>query len=159
MTFHTIPSSIPTPCSPWMKSGETPCRFYLFVHLNNRCSSSWTIAPPPLLSTSVRLFIHTERLTEELKEYLNASCAGSLCVQLRSYDSVRDQLQNYVAGPEIKVWIGTEYTNYALYELITPVVRLEFTDEFVSEWKPVLCFHCGFEWPSIEVYCTFSYLK
>ncbi|TNM99109.1 hypothetical protein fugu_013673 [Takifugu bimaculatus] len=79
------------------------------------------------------LFIHTERLTGELKEYLNASCAGPLCVQLKSYDSVRAQLQEYVARPGIKVWIGTEYTNYALYELITPVDKL-----MTSSYSPVL---------------------
>lgn len=61
-------------------------------------------------------------MTDELKEYLNASCVGSLCVQLKSYDTVRDDLQKYVAQPDVKVWIGTEYTNYALYELITPEV-------------------------------------
>lgn len=114
------------------------------------------------LSTSARLFIHTERLTEELKEYLNASCTGPLCVQLRSYDSVREQLQNYVARPGIKVWIGTEYTNYALYELITPVVRLEITlyqDRILCRVFTVTIYQCGFEWPPIEAYCTFSYLK
>lgn len=58
--------------------------------------------------------------------YLNASCDGPLCVQLRSYDSVRDQLKTYVALPGVKVWIGTEYTNYALYELITPEVHRYF---------------------------------
>ncbi|TKS72183.1 Xaa-Pro aminopeptidase 2 [Collichthys lucidus] len=69
------------------------------------------------------LFLHAERVTEELKTYLNASCFESLCVQLRNYDTVRDDLKNYVANPGVKVWIGTEYTNYALYELITPEVR------------------------------------
>lgn len=69
-----------------------------------------------------RLFLHTDRVTEELRVYLNASCVGSLCVQLRSYDAVRDDLKAYVAEPGVKVWIGTEYTNYALYEIITPEV-------------------------------------
>lgn len=32
-------------------------------------------------------------------------------------------LKNYMTTPGVKVWIGTEYTNYALYELITPEVR------------------------------------
>lgn len=69
-----------------------------------------------------RLFLHTDRVTEELKVYLNASCDGSFCVQLKSYDAVRDDLKTYVAQPGVKVWIGTEYTNYALYEIITPEV-------------------------------------
>lgn len=80
--------------------------------------------PTPTTTTSPRLFIHTERLTEELRTYLNSSCNGPLCVQLKNYTTVRNHLQDYVARSGIKVWIGTEYTNYALYELITPVVRL-----------------------------------
>lgn len=32
-------------------------------------------------------------------------------------------LKNYMTTSGVKVWIGTEYTNYALYELITPEVR------------------------------------
>ena len=39
------------------------------------------------------------------------------------YDNVRENLREYVSNPGVKVWIGTEYTNYALYELITPQVR------------------------------------
>ncbi|TMS17745.1 Xaa-Pro aminopeptidase 2 [Larimichthys crocea] len=79
------------------------------------------------------LFLHTDRVTEELKQYLNASCVGSLCVQLKNYDTVRDDLKNYVANPGVKVWIGTEYTNYALYELITPEEKL-----MTSSYSPVL---------------------
>lgn len=63
-----------------------------------------------------------QRITDELKVYLNTSCDGPLCVQLKSYDSVLDYLKMYVDQPGIKVWIGTEYTNYALYEIITPEV-------------------------------------
>ena len=62
-----------------------------------------------------------------------------MCVQLRSYDSVRTALQDYVSQPEVKVWVGTEYTNYALYELIRPQVIMDhgwntdtnFTLEFI----------------------------
>nr|XP_057931369.1 xaa-Pro aminopeptidase 2 isoform X2 [Doryrhamphus excisus] len=79
------------------------------------------------------LFVHTHRLTEELRVYLNASCSGSLCVQLRSYDSVLDGLKKYVSQPGVKVWIGTEYTNYALYEVIKPEDKL-----MSSSYSPVL---------------------
>uniref|UniRef100_A0A3P9P686 X-prolyl aminopeptidase (aminopeptidase P) 2, membrane-bound n=1 Tax=Poecilia reticulata TaxID=8081 RepID=A0A3P9P686_POERE len=79
------------------------------------------------------LFVHTNRVTEELKAYLSASCTGSLCVQLKSYDSVRQNLTAYVAQSDVKVWIGTEYTNYALYELITPQEKL-----ITSSYSPVL---------------------
>lgn len=65
-----------------------------------------------------------DRVTEELEVYLNASCTGSLCVKIKNYDTVLDDIKSYVAQPDVKVWIGTEYTNYALYEIITPVVCL-----------------------------------
>ncbi|XP_017263555.1 xaa-Pro aminopeptidase 2 [Kryptolebias marmoratus] len=86
-----------------------------------------------LTMDEIWLFVHTHRVSEELKVYLNASCAGPLCVQLKSYDSVREHLITYVSQPEVKVWIGTEYTNYALYELITPQEKL-----LTSSYSPVL---------------------
>ncbi|KAM3612458.1 uncharacterized protein V6R79_008533 [Siganus canaliculatus] len=85
-----------------------------------------------LTMDEIWLFVHMERLTEDLKVYLNASCLGSLCVQLKSYDTVLDELRTYVAQPDIKVWIGTEYTNYALYEII-PMEKL-----MTSSYSPVL---------------------
>uniref|UniRef100_A0A8C2WNP9 X-prolyl aminopeptidase (aminopeptidase P) 2, membrane-bound n=1 Tax=Cyclopterus lumpus TaxID=8103 RepID=A0A8C2WNP9_CYCLU len=85
-----------------------------------------------LTMDEIWLFLHLDRVTEELRVYLNASCGGSLCVQLKSYDTVRDQLKKYVAQPGVKVWIGTEYTNYALYEIITPEKLM------TSSYSPVL---------------------
>ncbi|XP_075960149.1 xaa-Pro aminopeptidase 2 [Anarhichas minor] len=86
-----------------------------------------------LTMDEIWLFLHTGRVTEELRVYLNASCNGSLCVQLKSYDTVRDHLKKYVAQSGVKVWIGTEYTNYALYEIITPEEKL-----MTSSYSPVL---------------------
>ncbi|XP_078116429.1 xaa-Pro aminopeptidase 2 [Sander vitreus] len=86
-----------------------------------------------LTMDEIWLFLHTDRMTDELRVYLNASCNGSLCVQLKSYDTVRDHLKKYVAQPRVKVWIGTEYTNYALYEIITPEEKL-----MTSSYSPVL---------------------
>lgn len=143
MTSLTIPSSIPTRCWQWMRSGK-----YIFfqglhwINFKQRFFSSVavthiTYAGPygcvaffscELLMLRItscispRLFVHVHRVTEELKVYLNTSCEGPLCVQLKDYDSVLDHLQTYVAQPGVKVWIGTEYTNYALYEIITPEV-------------------------------------
>ncbi|XP_066505998.1 xaa-Pro aminopeptidase 2 [Hoplias malabaricus] len=79
------------------------------------------------------LFVHTERVTEELKLYLNTSCNTSHCVQLFRYDSVRSFLVNYLQEPFVRVWVGTEYTNQALYELITPEEKL-----LQSAYSPVL---------------------
>ncbi|XP_071772288.2 xaa-Pro aminopeptidase 2 [Centroberyx gerrardi] len=85
-----------------------------------------------LTMDEIWLFLHIDRVTEDMKAYLNASCNQSLCVQLKSYDSVRSSLEGYVDKPGVKVWIGTEYTNYALYELITQ-------DKLVtSSYSPVL---------------------
>ncbi|XP_034546661.1 xaa-Pro aminopeptidase 2 [Notolabrus celidotus] len=86
-----------------------------------------------LTMDQIWLFLHTDRVSEELRKYLNASCEGPLCVQLKQYDTVRDVLKDYVAQPDVKVWIGTEYTNYALYELITPEEKL-----MTSSYSPVL---------------------
>uniref|UniRef100_A0A3Q4N6I9 X-prolyl aminopeptidase (aminopeptidase P) 2, membrane-bound n=1 Tax=Neolamprologus brichardi TaxID=32507 RepID=A0A3Q4N6I9_NEOBR len=86
-----------------------------------------------LLTMDEILFLHVERVTEELKVYLNASCEGALCVQLKGYDTILDHLKSYVTRPEVKVWIGTEYTNYALYEVIPPQDKL-----LTSSYSPVL---------------------
>lgn len=52
-------------------------------------------------------------------------------MQLKDYTTIRNDLQDYVARSGIKVWIGTEYTNYALYELITPVVCYHVFSELI----------------------------
>ncbi|XP_008274466.1 xaa-Pro aminopeptidase 2 [Stegastes partitus] len=86
-----------------------------------------------LTMDEIWVFLHMDRVTEELKVYLNASCNGPLCVQLKAYDTVLTDLKTYVAQPGVKVWIGTEYTNYALYEIITPQDKL-----MTSSYSPVL---------------------
>nr|XP_046263048.1 xaa-Pro aminopeptidase 2 [Scatophagus argus] len=86
-----------------------------------------------LTMDEIWLFLHTDRVTNELKDYLNTSCVGPLCVQLKSYDTVLDHVRQYVAQPGVKVWIGTEYTNYALYEVIKPEDKLT-----TSSYSPVL---------------------
>ncbi|KAK2838792.1 hypothetical protein Q7C36_013606 [Tachysurus vachellii] len=79
------------------------------------------------------LFVHTKRLTEEIKVYLNSSCTLSHCVQLFEYETVREHLKKYLTELDVRVWVGTEYTNQALYELITPEEKL-----LQSEYSPVL---------------------
>lgn len=85
---------------------------------------------PDLISSplwpSPRLFIHPQRATGDLRKYLNASCDGPLCVKIKDYDSVLEELKTYVARPDIKLWLGTEYTNYAVYEIIKPLVRMQY---------------------------------
>uniref|UniRef100_A0A3Q1F0X3 Xaa-Pro aminopeptidase 2 n=1 Tax=Acanthochromis polyacanthus TaxID=80966 RepID=A0A3Q1F0X3_9TELE len=86
-----------------------------------------------LTMDEIWVFLHSNRLTNDLKAYLNSSCTGPLCVQLKNYEDVLSHLKTYVAQPGVKVWIGTEYTNYALYEIITPQDKL-----MTSSYSPVL---------------------
>ncbi|XP_035387799.1 xaa-Pro aminopeptidase 2 isoform X1 [Electrophorus electricus] len=79
------------------------------------------------------LFVHTERVTPELQEYLKASCNASLCVQLLDYNLVHAHLQMYLEGADVRVWVGTKYTNQALYELLTPERK-----RLQSAYSPVL---------------------
>ncbi|MCI4379926.1 hypothetical protein PGIGA_G00234090 [Pangasianodon gigas] len=53
--------------------------------------------------------------------------------QLFEYETVREHLKKYLTEPNVRVWVGTEYTNQALYELITPEEKL-----LQSEYSPVL---------------------
>ncbi|XP_068596453.1 xaa-Pro aminopeptidase 2 [Brachionichthys hirsutus] len=79
------------------------------------------------------VYLHTDRVTEEVREYLNTSCVGFLCAQLKQYETVVDDLKKYASQPDAKVWIGTEYTNYALYEIIKNQDKL-----VTSTYSPVL---------------------
>ncbi|KTF80958.1 hypothetical protein cypCar_00043178 [Cyprinus carpio] len=53
--------------------------------------------------------------------------------QLLEYSSVRSYLQSYLQKLNVRVWVGTEYTNQALYELITPEDKL-----LTTTYSPVL---------------------
>uniref|UniRef100_A0AAZ3QNK8 X-prolyl aminopeptidase (aminopeptidase P) 2, membrane-bound n=1 Tax=Oncorhynchus tshawytscha TaxID=74940 RepID=A0AAZ3QNK8_ONCTS len=87
-----------------------------------------------LTLNEIWLFVHKDRVTEDLKLYLNSTCFPlAHCVQLLEYEQVRVMLKNYMTTSGVKVWIGTEYTNYALYELITPEEKL-----LTSAYSPVL---------------------
>lgn len=86
-----------------------------------------------LTMDEIWLFIHPQRATDELRKYLNASCSGPLCVQIKNYGDVLVELKTYVAQPDIKLWLGTEYTNYAVYEIIKPMDKM-----MVTSYSPVL---------------------
>uniref|UniRef100_A0A8C7HPA5 X-prolyl aminopeptidase (aminopeptidase P) 2, membrane-bound n=1 Tax=Oncorhynchus kisutch TaxID=8019 RepID=A0A8C7HPA5_ONCKI len=87
-----------------------------------------------LTLNEIWLFVHKDRVTEDLKLYLNSTCFPlAHCVQLLEYEQVRVMLKDYMTTSGVKVWIGTEYTNYALYELITPEEKL-----LTSAYSPVL---------------------
>lgn len=45
-----------------------------------------------------------------------------MCVQIENYSQVRGSVQTYASG-DVKIWIGTSYTTYGLYEVI-PLVGL-----------------------------------
>ncbi|XP_072286757.1 xaa-Pro aminopeptidase 2-like, partial [Pyxicephalus adspersus] len=70
-----------------------------------------------LTKNSISLFLNTSRITSTIRNYLNSNCPDSTCVQILEYDKVRDTLIEYVKG-DVKVWIGSQYTNYGVYEII-----------------------------------------
>uniref|UniRef100_A0A8C1QKQ6 X-prolyl aminopeptidase (aminopeptidase P) 2, membrane-bound n=1 Tax=Cyprinus carpio TaxID=7962 RepID=A0A8C1QKQ6_CYPCA len=125
-------------CSVKLLSGQTFQLVSLFSGLFNLRGNDIPFNPffysYTLLSMDeIWLFVHIERITEELKVYLNSSCYHSYCVQLLEYSSVRTYLQSYLQRPNVRVWVGTEYTNQALYELITPEDK-----RLTSTYSPVL---------------------
>ncbi|KAM8952833.1 xaa-Pro aminopeptidase 2 [Pelodytes ibericus] len=71
-----------------------------------------------LTVNSIRLFVNNmTRITSEVRNYLNSNCPESTCVQILDYSQVRDSVIDYVKG-DVKIWIGTKYTNYGIYEII-----------------------------------------
>ncbi|XP_029096714.1 xaa-Pro aminopeptidase 2 [Monodon monoceros] len=70
-----------------------------------------------LTDSSIRLFANKSRFSSETLQYLNSGCTDSMCVQLEDYGQVRDSVQAYTSGA-VKIWIGTSYTSYGLYEVI-----------------------------------------
>ncbi|GCC38180.1 hypothetical protein chiPu_0016692 [Chiloscyllium punctatum] len=84
-----------------------------------------------LLATNfIRLFVNESRLPQHIKEYLNTTCTTDMCVQLKPYTDIRKDLQEYAKG-NVKIWIGQEYTNYGVYEVI-PESKL-----LVNKYSPV----------------------
>ncbi|XP_045393952.1 xaa-Pro aminopeptidase 2 isoform X3 [Lemur catta] len=70
-----------------------------------------------LTDSAIRLFANESRFSSETLTYLNSSCTGSMCVQLEDYNQVRDSVQAYASG-DVRIWIGTSYTTYGIYEVI-----------------------------------------
>ncbi|XP_032284260.1 xaa-Pro aminopeptidase 2 [Phoca vitulina] len=70
-----------------------------------------------LTDSSIRLFVNKSCLDSETRKYLNSSCTGSLCVQLEDYSQARSSVRTYASG-DVRIWIGTSYTTYGLYEVI-----------------------------------------
>ncbi|XP_018419398.1 PREDICTED: xaa-Pro aminopeptidase 2 [Nanorana parkeri] len=70
-----------------------------------------------LTKNSISLFVNVSRIPDTVRNYLSINCPGSMCVQFIEYEKVRDTLIDYVKG-DVKVWIGSQYTNYGVYETI-----------------------------------------
>ncbi|XP_077341501.1 xaa-Pro aminopeptidase 2 [Lithobates pipiens] len=84
-----------------------------------------------LTKDSIRLFVNTTRVTSAVRNYLTINCPGSMCVQILEYEEVRDTLTDYVKG-DVNVWIGSQYTNYGVYEIIPK-------DKLLSEsYSPIM---------------------
>ncbi|XP_077142626.1 xaa-Pro aminopeptidase 2 [Ranitomeya variabilis] len=67
---------------------------------------------------SIRLFVNGSRIPADVHTYLSTNCSASMCVQILDYDKVRETVTDYVKGNDVKVWIGSSYTNYGVYEVI-----------------------------------------
>ncbi|XP_008570614.1 PREDICTED: xaa-Pro aminopeptidase 2 [Galeopterus variegatus] len=89
-----------------------------------------------LTNSSIRLFANKSRFSSETLEYLNSDCIGPMCVQLEDYSQIRDSVQAY-ASEDVKIWIGTSYTTYALYEVIPKEKLIEDTYSPVMITKAV----------------------
>ncbi|XP_046938091.1 xaa-Pro aminopeptidase 2 [Lynx rufus] len=89
-----------------------------------------------LTDSSIRLFVNRSCLNSETLKYLNSSCTGSMCVQVEDYSQVRHNVQAYASG-NVKIWIGTSYTTYGLYEVIPTEKLIEDTYSPVMVTKAV----------------------
>uniref|UniRef100_UPI00398F063D xaa-Pro aminopeptidase 2 n=1 Tax=Pristiophorus japonicus TaxID=55135 RepID=UPI00398F063D len=65
----------------------------------------------------IRLYVNESRLTPDIKKYLNTNCTTAECVQLKAYEDIRKNVQEYAKG-NVKIWIGQEYTTFGVYEVI-----------------------------------------
>ncbi|KAG8538447.1 hypothetical protein GDO81_022638, partial [Engystomops pustulosus] len=65
-----------------------------------------------------RLFVNVSRITDGVRTYLNTNCSRSTSVQILDYEKVRETVTDYAQGENTKIWIGSRYTNYGLYEVI-----------------------------------------
>ncbi|XP_017899570.1 PREDICTED: xaa-Pro aminopeptidase 2-like, partial [Capra hircus] len=89
-----------------------------------------------LTDSSIRLFANKSRFSSETLQYLNSGCTGPLCVQVEDYSQVSGSVQAYASG-DVKIWIGTSYTSYGLYELIPKEKLIEDTYSPVMVTKAV----------------------
>ncbi|XP_071981966.1 xaa-Pro aminopeptidase 2 [Engystomops pustulosus] len=71
-----------------------------------------------LTTDSIRLFVNVSRITDGVRTYLNTNCSRSTSVQILDYEKVRETVTDYAQGENTKIWIGSRYTNYGLYEVI-----------------------------------------
>ncbi|KAM9577460.1 xaa-Pro aminopeptidase 2 isoform 1-T1 [Trichechus inunguis] len=70
-----------------------------------------------LTDSAIRLFANKTRFSSDTLNYLNFSCTGALCVQIEDYSQVRNSIQTYASG-DVRIWIGTSYTSYGIFEVI-----------------------------------------
>ncbi|XP_006881847.1 PREDICTED: xaa-Pro aminopeptidase 2 [Elephantulus edwardii] len=75
-----------------------------------------------LTDSTIRLFANKSRFSSDTLQSLNSGCTGAMCVQIEDYSQVRDSVQAYAAG-DVRIWIGTSFTTYGLYEVI-PMEKL-----------------------------------
>ncbi|XP_044283487.1 xaa-Pro aminopeptidase 2 [Varanus komodoensis] len=81
-----------------------------------------------LTKTNISLFVNQSRLSAEALQSLTAECPGPLCVRMEEYKQASASLRSYAQQGGVRIWIGTEYANIALYREIPLAKVLE--DQF-----------------------------
>ncbi|XP_061454319.1 xaa-Pro aminopeptidase 2 [Rhineura floridana] len=76
-----------------------------------------------LTNTNISLFVGQSRLSREASNSLASQCPGALCVRVEDYGQASASLRKYAQQDNVRIWIGTEYTNLGLYQEI-PVEKL-----------------------------------
>uniref|UniRef100_UPI00358E326A xaa-Pro aminopeptidase 2 isoform X3 n=1 Tax=Myxine glutinosa TaxID=7769 RepID=UPI00358E326A len=88
--------------------------------LNLRCDdipfSPFFFAYTLLTLDEIMLYVHSEKVSSDVREYLSgAECPD--CVKIRNYSSVALEIAAYSKN-DVHVWVGREFTNYALYTVV-----------------------------------------
>ncbi|XP_069752118.1 xaa-Pro aminopeptidase 2 [Narcine bancroftii] len=83
-----------------------------------------------LTANWIRLFLNESRLPPDIREYLNTDCITAECVQLKSYEDIQQNVEEYAKG-NVTVWIGQKYMTYGVYKVI-PESKI-----LIDEYSPV----------------------
>uniref|UniRef100_A0A8D2L6K8 X-prolyl aminopeptidase 2 n=1 Tax=Varanus komodoensis TaxID=61221 RepID=A0A8D2L6K8_VARKO len=86
-----------------------------------------------LTKTNISLFVNQSRLSAEALQSLTAECPGPLCVRMEEYKQASASLRSYAQQGGVRIWIGTEYANIALYREIPLVLEDQFSPVMITK--------------------------